>query len=244
MKVVYVVDCITDVTKKINTLTNKFGTNIVYVVRADLVELFKTYGFLPNAIYFKNLTEVVHSLLLKSNVEDIMICYASLKFDNQLLNTFSNAIGDKSKVVNLKPKYNTFEKMCNSAYNVYVKSLFKARDSLASPKLQFIPSIYMVELLASHLGNRMFELNPSYYKNVTIENKEINKSMNTKSHSIKYDLISIIIALLVTIGLLASIAYYKANYIIILSCIVVYLLDIILTIIFHCKAKFDQRFLK
>lgn len=244
MKVVYVLDCITDLTQKINTISNKFGTQPLFVVRADLVELFKTYGYTPNAVYYKNLTEVIHSALLKCEVDDILICYASLKFDNTLLTKFTNAIGDKSRVVNLMPEYNTFERMCNSAYNVYVKSLFKATDSMASPKLQFIPSEYMIELLSSHLGNRMFELKPDFKTDIKIQDEEIKKSMKTKSYSLKYDLISIIIALVVTIGLLASIAYFKVSYLIILVCIVLYLLDLILTVIFHCKARFDQRFLK
>ena len=244
MKILYVIDCITDLNKKINTIKNRLGENIFYIVRADLVDIFKTYGLNPNAIYYKNLVEVMHSLLLKSEIEDVIICYASLKFDSALLNKFGNQIGDKSRVVNLMPNYNTFENMCNSAYNVYVKSLFKVSDSLASPKLQFIPGALIAELLQSHLGNRMFELNPNFCTNITVEDKEINKSMKTKSHSLKYDLISIIIALVITIGLLASIAYYKASYIIILSCIILYVLDLTLTIIFHCKAKFDQRFLK
>ncbi|MBQ8615143.1 MAG: hypothetical protein IJ415_01080 [Clostridia bacterium] len=244
MKVVYVIDCITDLNKKINLLTNRFGENIFYVVKADLVEIFKTYGFLPNAIYYKNLTEVIHSLLAKSDIDDVIMCYASLKFDYTLLNKFGNAIGDKTKIVSLMPNYNTFEQMCNSAYNVYVKSLFKVKDSLVSPKLQFIPSFFVEELLSSHLGNRLFEINPEFNKNISVEDKEINASMKIKSHSLKYDIISIIIALVITIGLLASIAYYKPNYLIILTCIILYVLDLTLTIIFHCKAKFDQRFLK
>lgn len=244
MKVLYVVDCITDFTKKINAIKNRFGENIFYVVKADLVEIVKTYGVAPNAIYYKNLVDVMHSLLSKSEIEDVLICYASLKFDNALLNKFANAIGDKTKIVNLMPNYNGFENICNSAYNVYVNSLFKVKDGLASNKLQFIPAIYVEELLSSHLGNRMFELGVEHVKYVRVEDKEINKSMKSKSYSLKYDLISIIIALCVTIGLLASIAYFKVSYIIILSCIVLYILDITLTIIFHCKAKFDQRFLK
>ena len=244
MKIIYVVDSISDLTKKINTLINRLGTNIVYVVRADLVELFKTYGFTPNAIYYKNLSQVLHVLLLKSDMEDIVLCHASLKFDNQLLNKFANAIGDKSKFVNLVPKYNWFEQMCNSAYNVYVKALFKLKDSLISPKLQFIPQGYMVDLLATHIGNRLFEFEPTMQRNVYIEDKELNKSTKTKTNLVKYDIFSIIIALLITVGLLASIAYWKVSYILILSCIVLYCLDIVLTIILHCKAKFDQRFLK
>lgn len=244
MKVIYVVDSVSDLTKKINTMINRFGANIVYVVRADLVELFKTFGFTPNAIYYKNLSEVLHMLLLKSEVEDIILCYASLKFDAQLLNKFANAIGDRSKFVNLVPEYNWFERMCNSAYNVYVKSLFKVKDSLISPKLQFIPNGFMVELLATHLGNRLFEFEQQIHRDVYVEDKEINKSMKTKTNLVKTDIISIIIALLITIGLLASIAYFKVSYIIILSCVILYCLDIMITIILHCKAKFDQRFLK
>lgn len=245
MKVVYIVDSISDLNQKINLLKMKFGDNISYVVRADLVELFKTYGFTPNAIYYKNLTTIVHTMLIKSdNIEDFVICYASLKFDNSLLTKFINNIGNKTKIVSLMPNYNTYEQMCNATYNVYVKSLFKAKDSMVSPKLQYIPGNIAVELLSSHLGNRLFELPPEINKTIPIENKEINKSMKIKSQPLKYSLIACIIALIITAGLLASIAYFKVNYLIILSCIILYILDIVLTIIFHSKAKFDQRFLK
>ncbi len=244
MKIIYVVDCITDLNQKINKIITKFGQNIFYVVKADFVPIFTTYGLSPSAVYYKNLTEVTHSLLVRGEIEDVLICYASLNFNNKLLTTFANKIGNKSKIVNLMPKYNYFEQLCNSTYNVYVNSLFKTKDSLISPKLQFIPSMFVSELLSSHLGNRLFELNSDVFINVDIEDKEINKTSKVKSHSIKYDLISIIIALTITIGLIASIAYYKISFIIIFACVIGYILDLLLTLIFHCKAKFDQRFLR
>lgn len=244
MKVVYVVDSITDLNKKINLLTNNFGNNIFFVVKADLVELFKTYNMSPHAIYYKNLTKIIHTLLASSTIEDTIICYSSLNFNQNLLTKLTNAIGNKTKIINLMPKYNTFENIYNSAYNIYVKSLFKVNDSMISPKFQFIPNFFLPELLATHLGNRLFEINSEHCKNVTIEDNEINKSMKIKVPVLKNTLIACIIALVITIGLLASIAYYKANYLIILCCTVLYILDIILTLIFSFKAMFDQRFLK
>lgn len=244
MKVVYVVDSISELNQKINLIKNRFGDNILYVVRADLVDLFKTYGFLPNAIYYKNLTSIIHTLLLKSDLDDLIICYASLKFDDKLLTKFTNSIGNKSKIVSLTPKYNVFEQVCNSTYNIYVKSLFKTKDSLISPKLQFIPSIYLVELLSTHLGNRLFEINPEFCKNISVEDKEVNNSMKVKSPALKYNLIACIIALVLTMGLIMSIAWFKPHFLIILTFVILFILDIVLTIIFLCKAKFDKRFLK
>jgi len=244
MKIVYVVDSISDLNKKINMLKMKFGDNIFYVVRADLFDLFKTYGFSAHAIYFKNLTKVIHNLLLNSELEDVVICYSSLKLDNNLLTKFTTSIGNKSKIVSVMPKYNTYEQLCNSAYNVYVKCMFKLNDSLVTPKLQFIPSEILVELLATHLGNRMFEIPQEINKTISIENSEINKTMKTKSPCLKFCLSALIIALIITAGLLASIAYLKVRYIPILICSLLYVLDIILTFILSCKSKFDHRFLK
>lgn len=244
MKVVYVVDTITDLNTKINLLTARFGTNIFYVVKADLVELFKTYGYNPHAIYYNNLTKVIHNMLYRSTDEDTIICYASLKFDYALLNNFANAIGNKTQVVNLMPNYNVFETVCNNAYNVYVKSLFKVKDSLISTKLQFLPSAFVTDLVNSHLGNRLFQLNPQYCKNVTTDNKEINKSMKTKTKPMKYNLMSLIIALVLTAGLLACIAYTKIAFIVVFIFVILYVLDILMLVIFQCKAKFDQRFFK
>lgn len=247
MKVLFIIDSITEIKNKINLLTNKFGNEISYIVRADFVDLFKTYGYLPNAIYYKNLSEIIQEYLIKTfcnGSEDIVICYASLSFNDILLNKFISNIGNKTKFVNLIPQYNSFENMCNKAYNTYVKTLFGNKDSLASPKLQFIPKNFVDSLLNSHFGNRMFDFGPELIKNFSIENDEINKSAKVKCKTSIYWIISAIIALVLTIGLLASIAYYKVSYIIILSCSVLYLLDFVLTIIFLSKNKFDKRFLK
>ena len=245
MKVVFVIDSISELNNKINLLKMKYGDNILFVVRADLVELFKTYGYIPNAVYYKNLTKIIHTLLINSNeLEDIVICYASLKLDNTLLTRFTNSIGNKTKIISVMPKYNTFEKVCNSVYNVYVNSIFKAKDSMISPKLQFIPKDFLPELLSTHLGNRLFKINPEVSHSIEIENAETNDSLKVKSSALKFNLLACIIALLITVGLLSSIAYYKVSYIIILVCSVLYVLDILLTIIFLCKSKFDNRFLK
>ena len=244
MKVIYVVDTISSVNNKINLLKTNFGDNIYYVVKADIAELFKTYGYNANAVYFKNLSSVIHNMLKSSETDDCIIIYASLNFNNKLLTSFKNHIGDKSKVVSLEPEYNIFEQVCNSTYNVYVKSLFKMKDSLCSPKLQFLPKDFVEQLLQTHFANRLFDLNPDLNKTFTVQDKEINKSLKVKTKPAKYNIISALIALVLTIALLACIAYFKVNYIIILIFAILYMLDITLVIIFQCKAKFDQRFLK
>lgn len=246
MKVVYIVDCISDLKQKIDLLKSRFGTNIVFVVRADLVDFFKTYGYTVNAIYHKNLPKILHALLLQSEVEDIVICYSSLKINNNLLNNFISNIGNKTKIVSIVPNYNPLEKMFNATYNVYVKSLFKVKDSLATNKLQFLPHPIVAELLSSHLGNRLFETSEEFCKYIKVDtiDKDVNNSMKVKSHNLKFCLLSIIIALVVTMGLLSCIAYLKANYLVTLSFIIFYALDLVITIIFLCKSKFDQRFMQ
>ncbi len=245
MKVIYVIDSISELNKKIGLLQMKYGNNILFVVRADLVELFKTYGYVPNAVYYKNLTKIIHTLLINSNdLEDIIICYASIKLDNTLITRFTNSIGNRTKIVSVMPKYNTYEKVCNSIYNIYVSSLFKAKDSMISPKLQFIPKDLLPELLTTHLGNRLFEINSELCNIIEVENQEVNNALKIKSCALKFNLIALIFALVITIGLLASIAYYKVNYLIIFVCSILYLLDMLVTIIFLCKSKFDNRFLK
>ncbi|MBE5741048.1 MAG: hypothetical protein E7351_00735 [Clostridiales bacterium] len=244
MKVIFVVDSITELNNKINLLRNRFGDNILFVVKANILKLFETYGHRANAIYYNNLTRVIQVLLSKADSEDTVICYASLNFDNNLLNKFISKIGDKSRVVNLMPRYNTYEKVCNSAYNIYVKSLFKVKDSMASPKLQFMPAAFVDELLDTHLGNRLFEINENLCVNISLEDKEINNSMKVKTNLSKFGILALIIALVLTAGLLATIAYWTVNYLVILIFTVLYILDILVWIIFMCKTRFDQRFLK
>ncbi len=244
MKIVYVVDSATDLKHKINLLENKIPCEMLFVVRADLVPLFETYGYKANAVYYNNLSKVMQHLLLRSQIDDTIICYASLKLDNTLLTQFTAKIGNKTHFVNLVPYYNIFEQVCNSAYNVYVKSLFKSHDSLISAKLQFVPMAIMFDLLTSHISNRMFEIEPEYQQEIQVQDKEINKTAKSKSGALKLWLLCLIITLSLTAGMLAAIAYATTNFLVILLFVVLYLLNFILSIIFACKRKFDNRFLK
>ena len=245
MKLIYVVDNVSDIKNKINLMQTRFGNNICFIVKSPFVSLFKSFGYNPSAIYTKNLAKVMHATLLKSNTDSILIYYSSLQIDNQLLNTFLGKIGDGSRFVNLVPNYNFFEQISNGTYNLYVKSMFKNKDGLASPKLQYIPKQYVEDLLASHLANRLFEIDPRYVVNVYIENnqKELNKTAKTRTKFGKIDIIPIIVALLITITMIVSLAFAKVVYVFWLVIVFAYLLDIVIAIIFSCKTKFDQRFL-
>ena len=244
MKIIYVVDSISNLKHKISLFESQIPCDMLYVVRADLVPIFETYGYKPNAVYYKNLTEITHNLLLGCTVDDILIYYSSLDIDKPLLNKFCTSIGDKSKIVTLMPSYNAIESAANSIYNVYVKSLFHVKDSLISAKLQFIPSAYSIELISTHFGNRLFETNPQTTKTVYNDNFTINKSMKSNFKPLRSCLLSIIIALIITATMLATIAYVTTNFIAISIFVVMYILNVFLTIIFLCKQRFDYRFLK
>lgn len=243
MKIVYVVDSITDIKNKINLVKTYFGEKIVYVVKSHFLSIFETFGYKANAVYKKNLAEIIHILLLKSEIEPVLVCYSSLDFDANLLARFRSRICTGEKIVNIMPNYNGFEKLCNSTYNVYVKALFKAKDSLISPKLQYLPVAFVVELLNSHFGNKLFETNPENSSTLYIENSELNNSTKIKTKFNKFALLPIIFALLITIFLVISLAFVSVNYILILTFVSLYFLDIVFAIIYQCKLYFDARFL-
>ena len=243
MRIIYVVDSISNLKQKIDLINSRIPCDMLFVVRADLVSIFETYGLKANAVYYKNLTEVTHHMLLSCTVDDIIIYYSSLNLDSTLLNKFCNAIGDKTKIVTLMPTYNAFESAANVVYNIYVKSLFRAKDSLISAKLQFIPADYSIELIRTHLGNRLFETKPGTAKTIYCENPAQNKSMKSTFKPLKTCLLSLIVSLIITLGLLATIAYWTTHFVVILLFIFMYILDIILTTIFLCKQRFDKRFL-
>ena len=54
--------------------------------------------------------------------------------------------------------------------------MFKNIDSLASPKLQFLPSTYVSNLLESHFGNKLFEMPKNLVRVCQTEENEINKT--------------------------------------------------------------------
>ena len=51
MKVIYVVNNITDINSKIQLLQNRFGNDIYFVVKSKFIKIFQTYGYQTNAIY-------------------------------------------------------------------------------------------------------------------------------------------------------------------------------------------------
>ena len=244
MKLLFVIDSITDLNKKINMLKAKFGNDILFLVKSNLITLVKTYGINPNAVFKNNFTSVIHTLLAYNLDKDVVICYASVNIDNNLLNQFTNKIGNKQKVVNVMPSYNAYEKICNNVYNIYVKGLFKLKDSMISPKLQFIPKDFVIELISSHFGNRLFLFDERISTTLYIDKGELSNSLKTKTNFGKWHLIPIIAALIISIGLVLCLAFVKVNYLTILIFTFLYILDVVIAIIFHCKTKFDKRFMQ
>ena len=245
MKVIYVIDSVTDINSKIQLLKNRFGNDIYFVVKSKFLKIFQTYGYQTNAIYTKNLPEVIHTMLAKNEeISDVVCLYSSLNINDRILNKFISAIQTNSgKVVNVCPNYNFFEDLGHSVYNIYVKSLFKNKDNLASAKIQYLPKEFVVELMTSHFGNKLFEINPKLCKNIYFEDKEFNNNLKTKTGFNKNLLVPIILALTLTIALFTTLVLCQGiNYIGILIFIVLYLLDIVLTIIYQCKIYFDKRF--
>lgn len=244
MRVIFVVDSITDVTAKIEKIKTHFGKDISLIIKAPFVDLLKTYGYTPSAVYMNNLSDVMHNLILKCNVDNIIIYYSSLEIDNALINKFIKHIGEGKKIVNVMPYYSAVENMYNATYNFYVKSLFKFKDSLASPKLQYIPSYYATKMIISSIANRMFENNSTNVTTMYIEDKNQYKSLKVKPPFNAYSLLSIIIALAITAILITTLAFVKFNYILIVAFVLLYLLDVVFAFILNFKHKFDYRFLK
>lgn len=245
MKVIYVIDSVTDINSKIQLLQNRFGKDIYFVVKSKFVKIFQTYGYQTNAIYSKNLPEVIHALLAKSNeLDSIIYLHSCLNINDKILNKFISTIqANAGKVVNVCPNYSFFEQFSNAIYNIYVKALFKNKDNLASAKMQYLPKAFVEELLASHFGNKLFEITPTFRKELYYEEKEFNNSLKTKSGFNKNLLIPIILALTLTIALFTSLVLMQGiNFIAALIFFVLYLLDVVLTIIYQCKIYFDKRF--
>ncbi len=244
MRVVLVVDSIENLNEKVNMLETHFGTNLCFVVKANLAPIFKTYGYPISAVYGEKAAKIVHLTLARLDVEDTIICYASLQLSNRLLDGLTARLGDGNKIINFMPRYNYFERMCNGPYNVYVKTIFKAKDSLASPKLQFLPAGCVDELLQSHIANRMFEMNPKLVYSVEVEDKATNASLKVRPKFNKYAIIPIIVVLTALALFIMSLAFWGARYLNIFIFVAVCILDVLLTIIFQFKNYFDERFLK
>ena len=245
MKVIVVVDSIVDIEQKINKMKNRFGDNMRFVVKSNLVEIFKTYNHPVDAIYSKQCSTVTHLLLEQQKLDDTVIYFTSLNIDDGLLKKFTNAIGNKENTVVLKPKYNWWERICNKLYNIYVDIIFSRVDSLNCKKLQFIPKQAVKELLDSHIANRLFVNADNTLKEIQTTDKEINRQWKREDKKdYKPLVLNLIIALTLTLFLLISIVAFKVRFILVLTFVLLYMLDLFITVIYAFKLRFDKRFLK
>ncbi len=243
MKVVFVVDSIANLKEKIETVKQNFTNDILYVVKSPFVNFVKSYDLVVNAVYSTQIARVVHRLLEHVQPTDIIMYYSSLTLKNSLINQFKNKIGAKDKVVNVLPNYNIFERAYNGIYNGYVKMVFKNKDSMASPKLQFLPEPCVAQLLSSHFANKLFEISPELVRTVRVEDTSTSKMLKQKYKFNKFSLIPIIVALVITLAWVILFAFVKPHYLLVLLFIVLYVIDFILGFIFHFKTHFDNRFL-
>lgn len=244
MKVVFVVDSISNLIEKLNEVKQNFSNDILFVVKSAFVEIVKSYDITINAVYHAHIAKTIHNLLAGNVEDDIVVYYSSLALNKELISKFIAKIGNKDKVVNVVPKYNVFESAYNGVYNMYVKGVFKNKDSLASPKLQFLPADCVKQLLTTHFGNKLFEVTPELVRTIHIEDVRTSKMLKPKHKFNYWGLIPVIAALLITLAWVVLFAFVKPYYPLILLFVFLYLVDIVIGVLYNFKTHFDNRFLK
>lgn len=242
MKVLFVVDTVSDIQNKINKIKLRFGDNIAFIVKAPFETLFRTYGYEIAAVYYKRLSEIMHLYLNRISFSDVIIYHASLDLTDVLVTKFLKKIKDGTKIVNVIPKYSLGERMFSGLYNFYVKSIFKIKDSMASPKLQYLPELFVSELLMSHFANKLFQLEDKFVSNLYIEETQDSKSLKSNTKLNKHTLIPMIVFMLLSIALILVLAFSKVNYLVALTFLLLYIIDIICIAILQFKTYFDSRF--
>ena len=97
--------------------------------------------------------------------------------DEQHLHRAENAEKNKRR-----PKYKSFIAMAATLCIIVTGAfaLFKAKDSNISPKLQFLPASFVDELMNSHFGNRLFEIDEKFTTTLYLEKGEQNNSFKNK----------------------------------------------------------------
>ena len=244
MKVAYIVDSLTDFSKRIELITKKFGREKIYfIVRADLMPFFETFSYTAHAVYYKKLTTVLHLLLQNTQKDDVVICHASLHLTENLLNKFLYFIKGGNKLVSLVPEYSNVEKTFNSLYNRYVRSIFNVEDSLVSSKLQYIPQPFVEELLQTHISNRLFNVNPELCTFFTSEHPLVNSTSKSTYPKLKINLIFTMTSLIIVALFLLSLAYIKIKFVGCFLFVLLIILNVVLAFIAHFKQRFDHRFL-
>lgn len=246
MEILFVIDSLDDLDKKIELFNQTFEAKFKFFVDSKIAtKVMKNKFVMSNivSIYSGDAAETIEKYVKQSNYlpEETVVYYSSAEIDKHLLDDMLLKITKRPKMVFIKKTFSWWDKVKFYFYSLIIKWLFGSVDEYASVKLQYINKNLMKAAVETRFMNRVF----------SVENAEIVEldKQKVKSHYLKldfskYHILNAIIFCLVLIAYIVLEAFFKLQFWVYLLMLISILSIVICEIIFISKEMFDKRLKK
>ena len=173
MEILFVVDSIKDLDRKISLITDTFGVNIKFFVSAKHVkDLAKNKDIVGKiASIYSSSVNVAIDQYLKSNVytpKPTILYVSSAELTTRVIEGFRENLKLAPHTIYLKKTCTWWDRFKLWFYKKVINTIFGMKDEFASVKLQYFSAEVMSELAETNFRNHIFSLENS----LTIEVSE------------------------------------------------------------------------
>lgn len=246
MEILFIVDSLKDIDKKISIITDNFGENIKFFVSSKLIAKLSTNKKVMaglKSIYGFSVNDTINQYVQAKEYapQDTILYYSSADLNNELAEQMREAIQFAPPTVYFKKQLNWFGKFKVWCYNKLVKAIIGMEDEFASVKFQYMNVEFMSELAQTSFKNHILSL-PDTEK-VELD-KEQSKSFYDKVGFNKKFLYCPIAICLLLIGYVLLEAFVKVKFWMYLFVILILVAIVVSTCMFAIKNVFDKRYRK
>jgi len=245
MEILFVVDKLEDIEKKISLL-DSFGADIKFFVNSKHVaKLVKNKYILERivAIYNKNVDITIDKYLKADEYKptETLLYYSSAKLTAEMVDMIRENLKLNPDTIYIKKKFSIWDKVKLWFYHKFIKLIFGINDEYASVKLQYFSTNIMGALAETNFRNHIFQVSnslnieiPKGEEKTFYDNYKFNKNC-------LYNLIAICVILICYVVLERFLVLPFWVYLLVIALI---LATIINLIIFITVGAFDCRYKK
>ena len=245
MEILFIVDKVEDIDKKISLL-DSFGAEIKFFVDSKLVaKLVENKYVLKRivAIYNKNVNVTIDKYLNSQDYtpQQTLLYYSSADLTSELIDNIRENLKLNPTTIYVKKKLNWWDKIKLWFYQNIIRIIFGMNDEFASTKLQYFSEDIMIAFAETNFKNHIFSAPNSV--NIELE-KGTHKSYYSKAKFNKNYLYNFIALCLILICYVVFERFFKLPFWVYFLIIALLLTTIINLIIMIVKYAFDCRYKK
>ncbi|MBQ8430677.1 MAG: hypothetical protein IJX26_01875 [Clostridia bacterium] len=247
MQVFFVIDNVSNLSKKLNMIQQYFGDNIKFFVNTKLYpKIFRNEFIIKNlaGIYEKNEKSKIDEYIKSENYNlcSVLLYYSSVEINENMLEDMRKNIQFDYSSISFKKKENFLTKWLKAVYKKIVKLMFGVQDNCCYTKFQYINQEFMFQLVESVFNNHI--LIYGKHLDIDVETKEITNSLKTKIKFRNYHLYNLVALFSFVIMLVVFIQFFELMFWVYFFLFMLIIMSIVLAFMLAVHNIFHDRYRK